>query len=61
MRAVFQLPASMVFVVDAPLAVSSEASPTRPDSSGRGRGRGAETVANTLCSQSGEKEIAVSG
>ena len=30
MRAVFQLPASMTSVVDAPRAVSSDASPTRP-------------------------------
>ena len=30
MRAVFQFPASMVSVVDAPRAVNSEASPTRP-------------------------------
>ena len=30
MRAVFQLPASMTSVVDAPRAVSSAASPTRP-------------------------------
>ena len=29
-RAVFQLPASMTSVVDAPRAVSSDASPTRP-------------------------------
>ena len=30
MRAVFQFPASMTSVVDAPRAVSSDASPTRP-------------------------------
>ena len=30
MRAVFQWPASMTSVVDAPRAVSSDASPTRP-------------------------------
>ena len=30
MRAVFQFPASITAVVDAPRAVSSEASPTRP-------------------------------
>ena len=48
MRAVFQLPASMTSVVDAPRAVSSDASPTRPlcavtralDAGGDGQGGG---------------------
>ena len=48
MRLVFQLPASMTSVVDAPRLVSSDASPTRPecavtrpalDAGGRGRSR----------------------